>query len=230
MARLSDEPLRPVNFANETSVKNCAARLARKCGYPARAIEFVMRGTHFFLQSTEVATAEHVLWYLRDFAIALHGRKAIRKLQSWSITSAADLGAILELLGNEKVFQFDDDFDFAFFRGAFNFEAAFELPQQAKQGFQFRISTLLILTTLAAAVVAGINSHGLAGVLGALYGCWLMVIGGYCMHEAIVKKPKGRIVQAVIGILFLAAGVVMIGAVLFIRDPMATFTPFTTPP
>jgi hypothetical protein len=78
--------------------------------------------------------------------------------------------------------------------------------------FQFRLSTLFIITTVFAVASAGFARASLAGAVLAVVGAWVMLVGGLCVGASI--RAKGEPVTIVLG-LFVGIGYIVLGAAFF---------------
>jgi len=161
--------------------------------------------------------AAEICWRLHDQALAVFGEKVRDQLREWGIESTSDFGRIVfGLIGEGLAMRSDADKP-EDFEDVFDFETAFEqfrYPQQPEGGFlQFRISTLLLITTITAIALPGAIVHGLTAALGTLFAAWLGLIGGYCAWLGVRGPSQGRTLAFIFGALFCAVGIVVFALV-----------------
>jgi hypothetical protein len=94
------------------------------------------------------------------------------------------------------------------FQGVFQFSDAFAESEVARvRGRpQWRISTLLIFTTVAAIAMAGYAGNGFDGAIQCLYASWLILIGGFAVSRCRGGRQPGHLLGLCSGLLFLSLG------------------------
>jgi uncharacterized repeat protein (TIGR04138 family) len=182
--------------------------------YPPDAILFVLRGlAQPRAPGREVVhvDAAELCWRLHDQAMAAFGEHARDQLKAWGIQSTSDFGRIVFGLIAEGLAMRNDTDKPEDFENVFDFQTAFEqfrYPPPGSGFLQFRISTLLLITTITAIALPGAIVHGLTGALGTLFAAWLVLIGGYCTWLGVRGPSQGRTLACIFGALFCAGGIV----------------------
>lgn len=178
-------------------------------GFPREAILFVLHGwSNFELQSNTRVDTVTLCWRLHDRAIEMFGSQAREQLAAWKITKTLDFGSIVFGLiarGLPVAIESDrlDDF-----RGVFEFEHRFEeLRYQKSWNQQWRLSTLFLITTVAAVAYSGFSRNGLSGVVPAVFSSWIAALGFALMLSSWASRKNGWLLAFLIGSVFFVAGV-----------------------
>jgi uncharacterized repeat protein (TIGR04138 family) len=189
-------------------------KVAQQVNYPPDAILFVLRGlAQPRAPGREVVhvDAAELCWRLHDQALAVFGENARNQLKTWGIQSTSDFGRIVFGLIAEGLAMQNDTDKPEDFENVFDFDTAFEqlrYPPPPSAVLQFRISTLLLITTVTAIALPGAIVHGLTGALGTLFAAWLALIGGYCAWLGVRGPSHGRTLAFIFGALFCIGGIV----------------------
>lgn len=186
--------------------------IAQKTPYRVEAFHFVLQA----LPQSDIphSLAHHInaselCWRLHDQAIASFGPSARSQLESWGIRSTNDFGVIVFCLIDESLAAGTDEDAIEDFQGIFDFDRAFHAYRNASindRRFQWKLSTLFVITTIFAVALAGAAKLGMHGAIGTLFSSWLGLIGGYCLFLGIVDRTRGWLLACIIGACFLAMG------------------------
>jgi uncharacterized repeat protein (TIGR04138 family) len=187
-------------------------KVAQQVNCPSDAILFVLRGlaqNHATASGASHIDAAELCWRLHDQAIARFGAKARDQLKSWGIESTNDFGQIVfGLIGEGLATQNETD-KLEDFHQLFDFESAFrEFRYPPPSGRQFRLSTLFVITTIAAIALSGARGGGVSGALETLFAGWFVVLGASCMWLGMRDRSRGRALIIAVGALFCAGGVI----------------------
>ncbi|MCA9239502.1 MAG: hypothetical protein KDA37_04855 [Planctomycetales bacterium] len=199
----------------DRETKARVACVAARSGHSPDAILFVLAGLPAaspYVQGDVHIDGAELSWRLHDQALSIFGDEACDKLKAWGISSTRDFGQIVSALVEEGLMlrietdtieDFDDVFDFdREFR-------SYHTPP-TKNRIQFNLATLLAITTITAIAAPGFVAQGFTGAIGALYGAWLSVAGGYCLWLGVRPKSSGRVIAIFFGAVLVVIGVVIL--------------------
>jgi uncharacterized repeat protein (TIGR04138 family) len=191
----------------------CLQQAAADSPYPAEAFLLVLlslpqRQQHEPPQHLEAA---QLCWRIRARAIEDYGADAGRQLAEWSIHSCDDFGDIVYRLIDAGLMAKSERDAREDFHDVFRFETAFDIPAAGRPVglLQWRLSTMLVVTTLAAIAFAGLARAGMAGAVGTVLAVWFAVIGLYCLVPSVRNRERGWKLAALVGLGFTTAAVVL---------------------
>jgi uncharacterized repeat protein (TIGR04138 family) len=148
-------------------------------------------------------TGAELCWRRRDRAIIEFGSKALETLRGWSVQSCDDFGNIVYLLIDAGLLATSEQDSKADFHGVYDFAHAFHKdakPRKAPPRFQWRISTLFWITTIAAIALAGFGQLGYIGAVGTVFASWIGLIGAVLLIDGLTNKSRGWILAVCVGI------------------------------
>ena len=202
-------------FPSETFAQ--MEQLAEGSDYPLEAYEFVAREVTRLMwhrgSLPEVyrgVSDEALCWKLHDRALLEFKNRAIQQLAKWNVHETKDFGAIvyglvsIGFLGKEKgdsernfenIFDFNEEFE------ELHFERMPLFP------VRWRVSTLLVATTVAAIGCAGFSKHGLDGALGTLLSSWLVLLGMASIYMGVSNRSKDWLLAVAAGVIFTSLGI-----------------------
>lgn len=188
--------------------------LAAGSPYPVEAYAFVARAmpTRTPGDAAQHISAAQLCWRIRALAYEAFGPDARRRLEDWSIRSCDDFGEIVYRMIDAGLMAKADQDLREDFHDVFSFDDAFEgpaTPIDTGGPLQVRLSTLFVVTTIAAIAFAGASRSGLYGAMGTVFASWMGLIGLYCLVPAVRHRDRGWVLGVCIGLGFTAAAVVL---------------------
>ena len=205
----------------ETSVDRISAA-ADQLGFDPEAFVFVLDVLN--LATLNVALREGVRKHvsalelshrLCQIAVSEYGPRALEQFQSWNIETTMDFGTIvnslieLGLVGAQKDESIDD------FRELFDINVKIsELLDRQRCApretfYQYRLSSMLVLTTILAFVFAGYAKGKLGGSVIAVYLAWLATIAFACLWVTFRDRKTPWLPGVIVGSLLVAAAAVV---------------------
>lgn len=204
-------------------------RAASQRGFDPEAFLFVLDVLNLITLDTTLregvkkhVTALDLSHRLCQVAVSEFGATAVEQLRSWNIETTNDFGTIvyslveLGLVGNQEGESVDD------FRELFELDVKIStlLDQQhvapRPKFYQYRLSSMLVITTILAFVFAGYAKEKFVGSVIAVYFAWLTTIALGCWWLTFRDRKTSWLPGAVVGGLLLAAALVVFRA-LFVR-------------
>jgi|GEM_PF-318453 uncharacterized repeat protein (TIGR04138 family) len=183
---------------------------AKKTVFSVEAFYFVVDVVSRTLEErsgTQQLSASALCWIFRDHAIKMFGVNAKDQLASWRVDSTSDFGLIVYALIEEGLLFKSENDSFEQFHKVYEFDEAFDPDWRPDVGkVQWNLSTIFILTSLAAIVFAGVGRLGIAGGAATLFSSWLALIGLSCIYLGLTEKEHGWVAAVGIGIVFVAMG------------------------
>ncbi len=212
---------KPLNEGNDAIIR--LAWIARQTSYPIEAIIFVL---HAIGPPDDSPPADSVdipalCRRIRDHYMIAYGQHAYERLDTWSIRSWRDFGRIVVALARFELLPKCYDRPLEEFEAVFDIRAGFQVESSPEQRAaadirrrrrhqrQWKLSTLFLITTIAALVFAGFSKLGLEGAIGMLFASWLGVIGSSSFAYAVFDRRKGWRTALVIGLFFIVVALVM---------------------
>ena len=177
-------------------------RIAAQTPYPVDAYLFVI---HVIQAGYGNQSGEQLCWHLREVFLQTFGRNTREQLSTWSIHSTDDFGTIVYGLAEVELVDISEEDALDDFHNVYDFERAFARPSLT----QWRLSTIFLITTVAAIAFAGASRLGLHGAIFTLVGAWLSIIGVFLVTFAVLQRERGRLLAIVFGAGFLVAGLWM---------------------
>lgn len=191
--------------------------LAHVSSYPAEAYEFVLSEVIRLMRQRELLPVdkrsisdELLCWKLHDRALLEFKDQARIGLAKWNIHSTEDFGTIVYGLLESGLVTKDDTDSERNFENVYDFQNAFNTPHfKRAQLFptRWRVSTLLLITTVSAIALAGFSSLGFAGASGTLFCSWLMLMGGYLAYLGATERTNDWLLAVVVGAIVAVVGV-----------------------
>jgi hypothetical protein len=89
--------------------------------------------------------------------------------------------------------------------------------QTTRRRMQWRLSTIFVVTTIAAIAFAGFARLGLVGALAFLGAAWHVMLGVFCIAAAFAQR-RDRWLPAAIGLVFIAIGLALAARVYSLHD------------
>ena len=178
--------------------------VADQSDYPLDAYLFVLSGlsrpAHVDLPPRHIDGRE-LCWRLRDLAVEHYGDHARDQLASWNIRTCDDFGAIVYALVGAGLMRKTEGDRQDDFHEVYDFATAFQRP--AAQRHQWRLSTLFILTTVAAIAFAGFSKFGFSGAVRAVFAAYIGLIGVACVVEGLRNRARSGLFAVCVGGVFL---------------------------
>lgn len=185
-------------------------KVSVQTGYPKDSLLFVLKGwSNFDVFSQTHIDADTLCWRLHDQAFRQYGSQARTQLKSWGIETTLDFGTIVFALAENGLVRISDQDNRDDFNNVFDFETEFsdfKYPQVTSSK-QWKLSTLFVITALAAIAVSGASRNGLNGVYAAFFSSWFVFLGFCCLVLGITNRSRGWLFLVAFGIAFLAAGI-----------------------
>ena len=176
------------------SVSNIESRnqrlreVAAHTHYPYEAFLYALDTfpTHYApILPTDHIDAAELCWRLRDRAIVEFGAAARERLADWSIRSCDDLGNIVYAMVDSGLMGKTEQDSRAEFDAVFDFNDAFcegAKPRPRPPRYQWRVSSMLVLMTVAAIACTGYARLGIEGGVGIVFS---LLIGFFGMSGLI---------------------------------------------
>jgi uncharacterized repeat protein (TIGR04138 family) len=193
------------------------AIVAESCDVANEAVQFILAEFQVSSKLEHNIEGARFCWLLHDRALLEYGPRAKDLLSSWGLCSTADFGRVVYCLIDENLMHASESDLITDFEDVFAFDENFDRPKfkTTLQGStQFTILGLVVLTVVAAIVVAGAQKNGLVGVYSNLLYGWMFIVGICCIFFG-TKEEKGvRIFLWCVGLLFaLFGGLILFGGV-----------------
>lgn len=103
------------------------------------------------------------------------------------------------------------------------FDLSTEPPRRP---LQWKLSTIMLLTVVAAIASAGFAKLGVGGALATLFAAWIFFIGAFCLYDGVRRRTAGWSTFALFGLVLLAIGLTAyLGIVLRAGEPNAMVLP-----
>lgn len=187
--------------------------------YPVDAIHFVYfsfpQHGAWEIEDRHI-TAKDLCWHLHDEAIAQFGGNALEQLDEWAIRSCTDFGIIVYALIGANLLAKNERDSREDFQDVFDFEGAFQKyvrPRHVGHQFRWRLSTMFLITTVAAIALVGFASTGVKGAAATVYCSWIALCGISCLLLGITDRRKEWVMATAMGVIFTVLGV---GGFLFV--------------
>ena len=180
--------------------------VAEPTPYPAEAFLFVLacapRPAEGHCTTAELRQRIHAT------VVDKFGDQARDRLELWSIHSFDDFGAIVFAMFDAGLMAQDDHDSLTDFQNQADFQDAFPANDgrpRSPRRFQWRISTLFLITTIGAIAFAGFGQFGITGAIRTLVGAWLALIGGAMIALTLANRSQRRLIELALGIAFVIA-------------------------
>ena len=195
---------------HDTDIERKFSEAAALMGYPPDALIFVAGGWGTWVvrnRKTRIS-AENLCWRLHDQALDLFGADAKDQLAAWGITKTNDFGELVYGMAEHGLVYTSEGDSQAQFDDVFDFEDHFvhRKFQPTNVYKNWTLSTMFVLTTLAAVAASGLSRGGLDGMLTALLSSWFVFIGAVCIWLGVFKGNQDWMLLVSFGIISLAAG------------------------
>lgn len=188
--------------------------LAADSPFPIEAYQFAMEAAFAYWRTWEtygqLLNEEFFCDFVNDYSLKRFGANTRPELQNRSICSGNDFGEIYTRLVQAEIIPGDSDDLIEYFENGLAFDDAFtkfRRPELFGNYFQWRVSTLFFVTTLAAVAVVGANNLGVKGGVATLFAVWIAGIGLFSLILGSRKRSKGWQLNVVGGLVLLAIGV-----------------------
>lgn len=194
---------------------NRIALLAESSPYSVHAFNFVLDGFSYKRIRDDTNThidADLLCWRLHDLALRRFGRDARTNLENWGIRRTIDFGHIVYALIDAGLAVRTEEDKLEEFESVFDFDDQFtELkdPVDIGRPYQWRLSSMLVITTLVAITCAGAASLGISGAIASLFSAWIGLVGIVCLFLGVRDKTRHGIISIVFGMTLTAASIVL---------------------
>jgi uncharacterized repeat protein (TIGR04138 family) len=208
----------PSNF---DALKGRIEEIAAGTPYRSEAFMFVLQAVphQFFASSpSDHLKGAELCWCLRDRAIIEFGPKASETLHGWSVQTCDDFGNIVYMLIDAGLLAKTEKDSKADFHDVYDFDQVFHenaRPRKAAARFQWRISTMLWITTLAAIALAGFGKLGFFGAVGTVFSSWIGLIGVVLLAEGLANRSRDWILAVCVGVGLCGIAIAMFVAITF---------------
>lgn len=206
----------PTNPSDSDSLECQVKKIAARTPYSSEAFMFVLQTAPYSISPispTDHVTAAELCSCLRDHANAKFGSNALGTLRGWSVHTCDDFGTIVYSLIDAGLMRKTEKDSIDDFHNVFDFDVAFNAdakPKAPRARFQWRLSSLLWITTVAAIASMGFAKLGFEGAIGTVYSSWIGLIGVVLLIEGLKNRTKGWIFAACAG-----AALCLIAAAMF---------------
>lgn len=183
-------------------------------GYPKASLTFVIDCiASLEIYADHSIDEESLCWRLHDHAIRLYGDNARNQLAKWGIHFTSDFGKIVIGLIDHEILSASDSDQLVDFENLFEFndhftQTKFVLQAKASQirPSQWNLTTIFLLTTLAAIGAAGFARGGLQGAMQAIISTWILILGVTCLAIGVTDRNSSSLILIAVGIGFLTVG------------------------
>jgi len=195
------------------TVKESMESVAEKCGVDRDAVWFCFAELQRCRSRGRIVDCEEFVWLLHDQAIVEFSGSAIQQLNNWGIFTTADFGRVVVAMTEAGLAAMSDDDSFEQFENVFKFGNEFQslkIKPPPVYSSQFRIATLIQLTTIAAILIAGYAKGGFDGAMSHLLASWTAILGVTCITIAIIYKNIPGLVLLILGAVLFGFGFIQL--------------------